>query len=711
MNRIFLACLVLLCGMACTVPSLDELHPCDINDLMGDSVDAFLGDRPTCRALKVSIDYSGFLPGCVLVSARGEASGKASSVEIAGKGGRSGGSLLVSVFAPSNWGDSVQVEARAFEQNCEATPVMTRSIRVSPKTGKTETVTLSLQATDADGDGYVSVLTGGTDCDDNNASIHPAATELCNDVDDNCNGQSDTVELRLGQSCTEGAGCEGVRVCGGNGEVLCNMPLAAYAYPDVDQDGYGDRNAAPVAFCDGIPQGYVVSPADDCNDNNASIGPAATEICNGVDDNCNDQIDETFTDLGTACTAEAQCAGVYVCDASGIATTCQATTTPTDWFLDGDGDNFGDGTAVTSCVSPGAGYVEVGGDCNDGNPFTYPGAPELCDALDNNCDGNPEGPEVCPSGGASWAARTVGATDQEWRSIFTEVPGDVTVVGSQGGTAILTPPSSTFQTNATNCGDSSRSWHAVWTDMANQGRLYLGSSGGSLTFLDRSQNACTQTHDMARWIRGLVGFRREGTLEIHGVTENSGSANQGLTFTWTGEAGPNELNFGTTTVGPLFDLHGRSRSLLFAVGGFDGGSSRPRIYRFNTNTSQWQSEQVETAISGLGRLRGVWVVTDRVAFAVGEYLSGQNSVLRWDGSTWSRMPFPNTNTETLTSVVAFGAKSVYVTAYNGRIYRYDGTQWQIIFENTSLRFNDIAGTSPADLWVAGNNRQILHWPQ
>ncbi|GEL69797.1 putative metal-binding motif-containing protein [Myxococcus virescens] len=711
MNRIFLACLVLLSGMACTVPSLDELHPCDLNGLMGDSVDAFLGDRPTCRALKVSIDYSGFLPGCVLVSARDEASGKASTVEIAGKGGRSGGSLLVSVFAPSSWGDSVQVEARAYEQNCEATPVMTRSIRVSPQTGKVETVTLSLQATDADGDGYVSLLTGGTDCDDNNASIHPGATELCNDVDDNCNGQSDTVELRLGQDCFEAEGCEGIRACGENGAVICNMPLAVYAYPDVDQDGHGNRNAAPVAFCDGIPQGYVTGPADDCNDNNASIRPGAPEICNGVDDNCNDQIDETFPHLGTACTAEAQCAGVYVCDASGIATTCQPTRFPNNWYLDGDGDGFGVGTAVSSCVPPGTDYAATSGDCNDGNPFTYPGAPELCDALDNNCDGTPEGPEVCPGEGASWVSLTVGVTDMEWRSIFTEVPGDVTVSGNQGSIAILTPGASVFQTNATNCGDSNRGWNAVWADMASQGRIYIGSSGGYLAYLDRSQNACTATHSFARWVQALVGFRHAGALEIHGVTENSGSVNQGLTFRWTGDIGTGSLNFGTNTVGPLFDIHGRSRSALFAVGGFDSGSNRARLYRFNPSTGQWQSEMVETTVADLGRLRGVWVVNDKLAFAVGDALGGQNSVLQWDGSTWSRMPFPNTNTETLTSVVAFGAKSVYVTAYNGRIYRYDGTQWQIIFENTSLRFNDIAGTSPADLWVAGNNGQILHWPQ
>ncbi|WIG96226.1 putative metal-binding motif-containing protein [Myxococcus sp. SDU36] len=706
MNRIILACLA-LSGMACTVPSLDELHPCDVQGLMGGSVDAVLGDKPTCNAITVTVDYSGFMPGCVLVSARDEASGKEFTATLAG----TGGAHRVAVFASSDREASVNVEARAFEQTCDATPVVTRSTSATPTTGRAAPVALSLQATDADGDGYVSLLTGGTDCNDNNLSIHPGAPELCNDVDDNCNGQSDTVELRLGQDCSEAAGCEGVRACGEDDAVICDMPMAVYAYPDVDQDGHGDRNAAPVAFCAGIEPGYVTGPADDCNDNNASIRPGATERCNGVDDNCNNRIDEAFSDLGTACTAAGPCPGVYVCDATGITTSCQATTPPSNWYLDDDGDGFGDGIALSSCFSPGKDYVSTDGDCNDGNPFTYPGAPELCDGLDNNCDGNPEGPDACPGGSGNWVARTVGATVQDWRSIFTEVPGDVTVVGTQGSTAVLTPRTTTFQTNAANCGDSNRGWNAVWADMANQGRAYTGSSGGNLSFLDRSQNACTETHNMGRWVQGLIGFRHEGTLQIHGVTSNSGTINQGLTFIWNGNPVPGALTFGSVPVAPLHDIHGRPPSTLFAVGGFDSGPERGRAYRFSNVNQQWQSELVQDTIPGLGPLRGVWVVNDKTAFAVGDFMNGQNSVLQWNGSAWSRMSFPNTHNESLTSVVAFGARSVYVTALNGRIYRYDGTGWQIVFENTSLRFNDIAGTSPADIWVAGNAGQILHWPQ
>ncbi|GAB4252746.1 MAG: hypothetical protein Kow0027_17640 [Saprospiraceae bacterium] len=84
--------------------------------------------------------------------------------------------------------------------------------------------------------GYVASAIPG-DCNDNDATVNPGAPELCNGLDDNCDG----------------------------------------IIPANEQDNDGDG----YRLCDG-----------DCDDNNAAINPGAAEVCNGIDDNCNGQIDE-----------------------------------------------------------------------------------------------------------------------------------------------------------------------------------------------------------------------------------------------------------------------------------------------------------------------------------------------------------------------------------------------------------------------------------
>jgi hypothetical protein len=109
---------------------------------------------------------------------------------------------------------------------------------------------------DNDNDGYPADV----DCDDGDPSVHPGATEICNDIDDNCDGSVD-------EGCTT-------------------------YYRDADGDGFGDPSDSTTATSP--PAGYVANSGD-CDDTDASVYPGASESCNGVDDDCDGAVDEGCT--------------------------------------------------------------------------------------------------------------------------------------------------------------------------------------------------------------------------------------------------------------------------------------------------------------------------------------------------------------------------------------------------------------------------------
>ena len=105
-----------------------------------------------------------------------------------------------------------------------------------------------------------------TDCNDLDNTIFPGATEICDGIDQNCDGDAD----------------------GGFSS------LALY-YLDNDIDGYGVSDPATDTLSCGPPAGYT-SQLLDCDDLDAQVNPLAIEICNGIDDNCDLNIDEGFDD-------------------------------------------------------------------------------------------------------------------------------------------------------------------------------------------------------------------------------------------------------------------------------------------------------------------------------------------------------------------------------------------------------------------------------
>ena len=129
-----------------------------------------------------------------------------------------------------------------------------------------------------------------------------------------------------------------------------------YWYEDLDADGFGDPSARHIG-CTG-PAGSV-SDSTDCDDTRFDVNPGMDELCDGaVDEDCDGTVDE-----GDALDADT-------------------------WFLDGDGDGYGDTSlSTTACTEP-SGYAAVDGDCDDGEPLANPGETEVCgDGLDNDCDG------------------------------------------------------------------------------------------------------------------------------------------------------------------------------------------------------------------------------------------------------------------------------------------------------------------------------------
>jgi hypothetical protein len=186
----------------------------------------------------------------------------------------------------------------------------------------------TLSPVDADGDGFPADV----DCDDDDANVNPAAAEVCNEVDDNCRDGVDDADPAW------------IRATG------------VETFADADLDGFGDPGTA-LQTC--VAPAGRVTDATDCDDTRAAVNPAAAEVCNEIDDNCRDGVDD---------------ADPAWIRATGVET-----------FADADLDGFGDpGTALQTCVAP-AGRVTDATDCDDTRAAVNPAAAEVCNGLDDNC--------------------------------------------------------------------------------------------------------------------------------------------------------------------------------------------------------------------------------------------------------------------------------------------------------------------------------------
>ena len=165
----------------------------------------------------------------------------------------------------------------------------------------------------------------GVDCDDNAVAVHPGASERCDGVDNDCDDEIDE---------------DGVD--------------APFWYADHDGDGFGVT--VYVEYACEMPEGFSAIDGD-CDDFDATINPDAIEVCDDLDNDCDTVVDGAF--------AEGK----------------------TDYYRDGDADGYGDPESILAGCEVPPGYVENAEDCDDSAATDHPGAAELCDEIDNDCDG------------------------------------------------------------------------------------------------------------------------------------------------------------------------------------------------------------------------------------------------------------------------------------------------------------------------------------
>jgi hypothetical protein len=261
---------------------------------------------------------------------------------------------------------------------------------------------------------------GGGDCDDQAEMIHPNMTETCDDVDNNCTGGVDEGCDDDGDGyCDQNMSVEGSPAICPLGDGDCNDDLpdihsgVVELCDDVDNncDGTQDEgcNDDGDAYCDadmvtvGLPDACALGGGD-CDDTRNDIYPSAPELCDDADNNCADGVDEACDGDGDGwCDASAVVVGApAVCSAgTGDCNDSNDAIHPTAEELCDDIDNDCVDGIDFGCDDDGDGYCDAtmnvvslpdtcpmgGGDCADTDDAIHPDAAEACDDLDNNCAG------------------------------------------------------------------------------------------------------------------------------------------------------------------------------------------------------------------------------------------------------------------------------------------------------------------------------------
>jgi len=732
------------------------------------------------------VDYSpSFKAGCIAMQAQDEADlANVADLQTFTNLANTAPPVLLKGLRRGNSGTRVRVIITAHEQTCAGKEV-DRVVLAADLSGegKKEPLTATLNTPDEDGDGYVAILgngKGGTDCDDSgpNAQLRfPINPEVCDSVDNNCvgvadeglpvmtifrDGDQDGVGGTQVQGCmpangysTVGGDCDddNPNNTPGKTELCDGLDNNCNAIPDdgIDKNWYLDNDG------DGVPRGLTVTvqcgspgpqymkypsgPPFDCDDADDRRAPNKPELCDGIDNNCASnngvEIDENFPTKGSSC---AQDCGTIQCAQDGASLQCSAPE-PDSYYLDRDGDGDGDiaAQAVARCQGqqPDPGYVRNNhGDCDDVDPAARSGLAEVCDAVDNNCDGVVDNAALSCGGTLKDVADYhLSSADQDWRTVSVAPGGHpVWVAGVGGKLAMRRRAGATFESfspgdptnpapadgslplHPNNCGSSD--WSVSWVNSA--GVVFLGGPNGLLAIHTGATDytcvpggAPTTSH-----ITGMVGFESGGMTTIY-LTDNSGRLirwNVGSTPSFT-QLNDNNLNY--------YGIHGLEENFLLVAGGRTG----PEQQRFvsytgvSSGTTAFPTAHTANPNNVGGIANSVWMGTASNACAVGD----GGAVWRWDGATtWNKVDAAAGVTVDFSSVVMRYNAQDTANPLNRQCYMVDESAagklrrltpfgWakgpDLPLPRADKPLRDIAITATGELWIVGDDGRVFHYPE